>query len=58
MNAYVLVVLAWSLGGNSVSQQEYADMASCTNAGAIVSGMTKANKIKWACIPKDNRTTK
>ena len=51
MGAYVLVLIV----GMSVSQQEYANMASCTNAGAIVSKMAN---MQWACIPKNNRTTK
>ena len=53
MSAYVLIIV-WSLGGVGVSQQEYANMESCQNAGAIVKRMSST--VRWACVPKDNRT--
>lgn len=61
MSAYVLVIMTWigtgyGNGGWQVSQQEYANMASCQNAAEIVSSITKDAKIKWGCIPKNNRT--
>ena len=61
MSAYVLVIMTWISGANgtggwSISQQEYANMNSCTNAAKIITGMTKPNnpKIQWSCLPKEN----
>lgn len=65
MSAYVLVLMTWvGNGAWTISQQEYANMASCQNAAGIITKMVtdKAptpwpkNKIQWACLPKDNRT--
>jgi hypothetical protein len=60
MSAYVLVIMTWISGANGtggwgISQQEYANMASCQNAAGIITNMVKDEKtIQWACIPKEN----
>ena len=62
MGAYILVFVNL-VTGQVTSQQEYANIQSCQNAGAIVERMIKDVKtgrsragIDWACLPKDNRT--
>ena len=61
MNAYILVFMSWistgnGTGGYQISQQEYTNMESCTNAAKIISAMSRPDnaKVQWTCVPKKN----
>lgn len=59
MSAYILVIISL-VGGSAVSQQEYANIESCQNAGAVIARMSAEGRSKprfdWVCLPKDFRT--